>query len=235
MKCKFRYCGKLKFAVIIFLLVLPIYKANAQMIDFENDNLRYFHDIAFDSGKYTPTDGSFSSGTMTSFSGSYFWNKEFGIRIGVSLITDLDGSDKYFKVPVLFSFRTRTFRWLFDHEAETWRGALLEILLSLLPTRFEFNIGPSFGHITPQKSAHYTIENGKEILRQTSDANYRFAASIDANIRIGFQFWRVCVNGNIGCNYLFTNNFDYRIHHPYKEKINSLWFLNASAGLSFRF
>jgi hypothetical protein len=241
MKRKFGYSKKIRLAVIAFLLILPIQSANAQMIhsDNDNDNFRYFYDIAVDVGSYMPMNAtamsSFSDGSVISLSGSYYYNDKFGFRSGISYISGLYGCDKYLKVPFLFSFRTRTFHWLIDRESDNLRELLLDLLLLLLPTRFELNVGPSLGYINPSKYAYYTNIRGNDVLVQTADIRSRFASSIDANARVTFQFWRICINGNIGFNYLLTNNFDYRIYSPNTEKVNASWFLNASAGLSFRF
>ena len=242
MKYKFKCCEKLKFAVVMLLLALPIQNANAQMIDSnndDNDNWLYFYDIAIEKGSYISmsSENDFvSDAKIISILGSYFWTDKFGFRSGFSYIDGIYGSERYCKVPLLFSFRTRTFRWLlFDDEIESLQETLLKLLLLIVPTRFELNIGPSFGYITPNKYVHYTTARGNKVLSQTADLRSRFASSIDANARLSFQFWRICLNGNIGFNYLLTNNFDYRIHHPYKEKVNSSWFVNVSAGLSFRF
>lgn len=228
---------KIRIILLFFCLALQIQQLSAQSYDTDNDNWRYFYDIALESGIYIPIENSFPSGSITSLSGSYFWNDKLGVRSGVSLITGMDGSDKYFKVPFLFSFRTRTFTsdWNSDEDYENFGEMLVSLLLHVLPTRLELNIGPSFGYMTPGDSETYTYINGKEVLRETADIRHRFASSLDANARLSFQFWRICVTGNFGVNYLLTRNYDYRLYTPREEKHHPSWFANLGLGVSYRF
>ena len=239
MKHKLIHCEKFKSAVVIFLLILLTQQSNAQMIESadDNDNLKYFHDIAIETGAYTPIDNSFSGGNVVTLSGSHYWNDKWGLRSGLSFITAVEGSDKYFKIPVLFSFRTKTFVGVFEDKDvyDNFGEFLLNFILQILPTRFELNAGASLGYITPAKSASYIVENGRKSLLSTADVRSRFASSLDVNGRLSFQFWRICVTGNLGLSYLLTNNYDYRIYYPREEKIRCSWFVNASCGLSFRF
>jgi hypothetical protein len=91
---------------------------------------------------------------------------------------------------------------------------LKTLILLLIPVRGEINIGPSFGYAW--------------------DARRNFASSLDANFRMGFQFWRIVINGNLGINYLWTKNFVDTA--PYnRHSVTPVWFVNLSAGASFRF
>jgi hypothetical protein len=180
--------------------------------DIENDNRRYFHDIAFERGLYTVTamNSDMSDGRITSLYGSHFFTHNLGVRSGVSLITDLKYSP-YLKIPFLFAFRTPKFHFS-NWEAETFGESLRNLLLAILFTRCEINAGPSLGYVW------YSQHN--------------FASSIDLNLRMGFQFWRIGINGNMGINYLWTRNF---VNKKIKRQSGNAWFANLSAGVSFRF
>ena len=236
-----KYKATYYISVIIFLLILaPIQKTNAQMIEPENDSWKYFHDITLEIGSYitmSSVEDFFSDATVFSLSGSYYWDNKFGIRSGISCIMGVDGSDKYFKLPVLFSFRTRTFtsNWEPDYEYENFGSMLLHFLFNILPTRFELNIGVSLGYMTPESYVVHRIIDEKKVLSQTADIRSPFASSIDTNVRLSFQFGRVGIPVNFGMNYLLTGNYDYRLYYPREEKIRSLWFANLSVGLSYRF
>jgi hypothetical protein len=187
----------------------------AQMYNIENDNWRYFYDIAIERGLYTATtvNSNFSDGRITSIYGSYYFTHNRGIRSGISLITDLKDSP-YLKIPFLFAFRTPTFHFS-NWEAETFRESLRNLFLSLMPTRCEINTGPSLGYVW--------------------NSQRNFASSIDLNLRMGFQFWRIGINGNMGVNYLWTRNFVTKKTKKVKGRSDNAWFVNLSIGMSFRF
>jgi hypothetical protein len=124
------------------------------------------------------------------------------------------------------------------YEDYSFFESLAHLVLSLVPTRFEINAGTSFGGISPYHSKGYSgLPNGNSIHTQTTDISRRFASTLDANARIGFQFWRICVNGNFGVSYLLTQNINYYDIHPNlgEEKSNPSWLGNMGVGASFRF
>jgi hypothetical protein len=205
----------------------------------ENDNWDYFYDIALGGGLYISTDdNSFPPGTVISLSGSYFLNDKIGFRSGVSYITQLEGSNEYLKIPLLVAFRTASFRydWLDQTEPENLGEFFTHFLLTIIPTRFEINAGPSLGYMTPNPVSTYTYQIGKEVLLETSEINQRFASSLEANFRISYQIWRICLTGNLGINYLWTKNYNHQVFRP-TENSNTKpsWFANLSFGGSFRF
>jgi hypothetical protein len=184
----------------------------------DNDNRLYFQDIAIENGLYTAlvSDGILSDGIVTSLYSGYFLNHWLGARSGVSLIMDLKDDSPYIKIPCLIALRTPKFR-LSTYDSETFNDFLLNLFLSIIPTRFEVNAGPSFG---------YVLNNRRN-----------FASSIDFNLRIGFQIWRIGIYGNMGANYLWTKNFVERSNYStgVNKRIRPVWYANLSGGLSFRF
>jgi hypothetical protein len=174
----------------------------------------YFQDIALERGLYmamTMSD-NLSDGRITSIYSSYFLNHWFGLRPGVSLITDLRDS-QYLKIPCLFAVRSPTFHMVL--EPKSFREFLWSLFLCIMPTRWEVNVGPSLGYVWNNKRS--------------------LASSIDCNFRMGFQFWRIGINGNMGFNYLWTKNFVDRNIIAYSRQIRPAWFANLSVGASFRF
>jgi hypothetical protein len=205
--------------IILFICLGMIGKAQTNGFEIvepygDDDNKWYFQDISFEAGSYIPTTiGDLSTGFITNLSSGYYFNHWFGVRSGVSVITDLDDYSSYMKIPCLITFRTPTVR-LETLEVGTLRDGLVNLFLLFLPTRFEFNIGPSLGYVR--------------------NAQHRFASSIDANLRMGFQFWRIVIHGNMGVNYLWTKNFvDRDIIRGKRSR--PAWYANLSVGASFRF
>jgi hypothetical protein len=179
-----------------------------------NDNWIYFRDIALERGLYmatVPID-DLSDGRITSLHGSYFLNNIFGFRSGVSLITDLNDDSPYLKIPFLLALRSRTFQTSVV-ESETFKEFIRNLIWYIIPKRCEINMGPSLGYIWNNKPD--------------------WAYSIDSNFRIGFQFGRIGLNGNIGVNYLLSKNF-IGSYFIYAKRSRPVWYVNLSAGFSFR-
>jgi hypothetical protein len=183
----------------------------------ENDNKLYFQDIVAEYGSYSTTalNSDMSEGYITSLYSGYFLTHWYGFRSGASLIMDLKHNSPYIKIPCLFAVRTPSLRLLIA-EPESFREFLLSIFLLIIPTRFELNVGPSLGYVWNNQRS--------------------FASSIDANLRMGFQIWRIEIHGNMGVNYLWTKNFiDRDYDRDYKRLFRPAWFINLSFGASFRF
>jgi hypothetical protein len=181
----------------------------------DNDNRWYFQDVAIEGGLYTPTErnSSIPDGHITSLYGSYFLTHNLGFRSGASLIMDIEDSP-YVKIPCLLAFRSKTLRLQPRYQPEDFKELLQDVILYIIPTRYEINLGPSFGYVWHNRR--------------------NFAVSADANFRMGFQFWRIGVNGNMGISYLLTKNFANR--EPFSDQpFRPVWFANLSVGASFRF
>jgi hypothetical protein len=115
--------------------------------------------------------------------------------------------------PFLFAIRFRTFHFAHS-EYETFKEALQNLILCIIPARCEINMGPSLGYVW--------------------NAQRKFASSFDFNLRMGFQFWRIGINGNMGINCLWTKNFvDKKTVN--RQSYRPAWYANLSIGGSFRF
>jgi hypothetical protein len=180
----------------------------------DNDNKLYYQDIVAEYGLYTATDAnsSLSDGFITSLYSGYFLTHWFGIRPGVSVIMDLNNNAPYLKIPCLFAVRSPIVRTTIT-EPENFREFLFNFFLYILPSRYEFNIGPSLGYVW--------------------NSRRHLASSIDMNLRMGFQIWRIGIHGNMGFNYLWTKNFIDR--NRIATEARQAWYVNLSIGVSFRF
>ena len=204
-----------------------------------NDNWKYFYDIGFERGLYIPTgNNNYQSGNSFTLTGGYFFTDKLGVRSGISLITDLDGSDYYWKVPLLFSFRTKTFQsyYTMADENTLLSDFLFNFFLNLLPKRIELNVGTSLGYMTPSDSYSYIYRDGREIITESFDLSRKFASSLDANLRLSFPIWRFCLNVNMGISYLWTQNYTHKVFYPVaEEKIGPSLFGTLGVGATFRF
>ena len=237
--------NRITFITILFCFSLSI---SAQHFDNDNDNFRFFYDIGIERGEmFSLNSLNISSGAIFSITGSWFYTPTFGFRSGLSYISGLTGSDSYWRVPILFAIRSRTITGdFFDMLSssrplswgETLRTSILAGIFSLLPTRLELNAGTSLGILSPHSSnVYFHFPNGDWSRIQTVDVSRRFASTLDINGRLGFQFWRICVNGNLGISYLLTRNVHHTIISPYLNEgtTRPSWFGNASFGATFRF
>jgi len=223
--------SQMKYIKLILILSYFCLTAHAQQSKYEydiddNDNWKYFYDIGIEGGRYISTDNNiFNFNFFTTLTGSYFFSDKLGFRSGVSFISGMEGSDSYWKVPILFSIRSKT----------SQRGGGVVIGAA----RTEFNIGTSLGYISPKESITYRSQNGREVSVITNTVTSKFASSLDANVRLSFQFWRICLNGNMGINYLWTRNYNQHTFYHYapnsEENIYPSWFWDVKVGASFRF
>jgi hypothetical protein len=212
---------KIKGSLLFFCLAFSLQALEAKY-GRDNDNRYYFYDVAFDNSIFIPVSNKdLSTGTVIALQGSYFLNDKWGFRSGVSYISGLDGSDMYWKVPVLFAFQSATATSIANPymEFETFRDYLVHFLLNAVPKRFEFNAGLSLGYMTPDAGG----------LRS------RFASSIDANMRIIYPIRSFGLYINTGVSYLWTRNYIHFDYKPYPEESRPAWFANLGVGLSYRF
>lgn len=180
------------------------------------------------------------SGSSFNVSGAYFLNDRLGVRSGFSLLTGIDGCDKYWKVPLLAAFRFPV--WVEDgddvlhsFENEDWEGNfILGFLLAILPKQFEINAGPSVGYIMPERVEYYNPNTNN--LEYSEDIKRRYASSLDLNLRLGFPIGHLKLNVNIGWSYLLTRNFIYQQHGDYFSKTTRpVWSGDIRFGGSYTF
>jgi hypothetical protein len=179
-------------------------------------NRIYFQDIDLTYGACIAPKSSNIYGSVTNLSGSYFINRTIGFRSGVSLIMDMN-NDTYLKMPALFAVRWKSVTSTSDSrmvEYHNFQDFFLNLFLNLFPHHYEVNIGNSLGYVFNSK--------------------YHFASSLDANFRMTYMIWRIGLNGNLGVNYLWTRNFVDK-DNLVRKQFRPGWFVNLSAGLSFRF
>lgn len=216
--------------ILIFIFMYSCLSLQAQKPEINRNNCekwKYLNDVALEAGKFFTADNNeYFDGSTVSLSTGYFPNAVAGFRSGISCITGIYGSEIYLKAPLLFALRTGhvLHDWLDVYGRDVYSLDFLfaNILYALIPTALEFNAGTSLGYITPDS------EISKVSLTR------RFASSLDLNLRINYQIWRFCLTGNMGVNYLWTKNYRYKPVFPHETAI-PVWFVNISAGCSFRF
>jgi hypothetical protein len=200
-----------------------------------NDNWDFLHDVALERGLFIPLSRQgLSAASTTTLHGSYFLNDKFGFRSGISYIGQTNAHEMYWRIPLLFAFRTGS---IVRHDTkiedyETFKEYLIDLLLNAIPKQFEFNAGFSPGYMKPDRS-YYSPEH--PLPDETITLRRRFAFSTDANMRIIFQIKRFGLYFNLGLSYLWTQNYIHSVYKPYFDEFRPAWFANLGFGLSFRF
>lgn len=209
---------------------------------FNDENIyRYFSDISLASGLclfFKDYSGE-GSGNTYSLQGSYYFLPNWGVRSGFSYVNNLSGMDYYYKIPLLFSYRSRTVKMerIDMDEVENFRDILLSVFCSLIPAAIEADAGMSFGYIHPDVT-EYHDPKGNPVLYDGYQVVRKFAPSFDANLKIIIPVWRFGVYGSVGASYLFLRNFEYHAYAPVPPDYNNSrtgWLAQLILGGYFRF
>ena len=224
------FCKALRLSI---LLLFPF----SWVLQAQDDGYR--SDITVEKGVYIPLTNRYSVGSasITSISGSYFLDNGFGVRSGISYISELEGSDGYWKIPFLFCYKINLpcREWDELGDFEDFSELFIHTLSCILPASLELNTGFSLGGIKPYPSSVYTLHGEQEILIETYNVNRRFAASWDAELKFGFQIWRILLSADLGVNYLLSNNLEYTSLYPFEETYKPKWFGKVAFGVAYRF
>lgn len=215
---------------VLLTFILIYFSLTAQtFIDTTDDNRKYYHDIGL-SYSYILYHGD---GKMVNLHGAYYFNPNLGVRTGLSYTRGItDDCNWMIKIPALFSLRTGTIEDMepgFDGD-ESLGEFLFMTLLCILPKRFEVNMGPSFGYMTPErkfsaeekkKSDNYYIEN-------------KMMVALDANAKMTIPMRRVGIDFSLGVSYLLTKNIKYYSPDNLSNKTQR-WIGNFTMGAHYRF
>ena len=201
----------------------------------------YKKNIIIEKGLYIPLTNLYDVGSAnyTNILGSYYFDYEygFGVRLGISFISELEGSDGYWKVPLLFCYKINLENREWDelNDFENFSDLFIYALACILPASLDLSTGFSLGGIKSDPSSMYTFQGGQEILSRTYDVNRHFAASWDAELKFGFQIWRFLLFADFGLNYLLSNNLQYTYYYPVEEIYKPRWFGKIGIGVAYCF
>jgi hypothetical protein len=223
--------------ILNVILVLGSFTMFAQE-KFEN---RFFRDITIDFGIYPSlTSGNIypeQFGSILSISSAHYLMPKTGYRIGLTVLSDMEGSHTVYSVPIYFTYRTSTRRTL-DISSSTGsiNDLLTQLFMSIFPKNAEFNIGTNLGITSPDGIYSYIIIDG------TPYANYfdltnRFVASIDGGFRLNYKIWRFAVCLSPAISYLVTQNYKFTstILNDPSNGYKPDWYFRGTVGVSFSF
>lgn len=223
----------MKKIVFIILAILYSLNSNSQILtNPTDDNRKYYYDLGI---SYSTLIFS-GEGSMINLQGAYYLSPNLGLRTGLSYSSNItDDCNWMVKVPILFSFRTSTidggyFDLNNDSEDQTIGAIIINVLVNILPKRFELNIGPAIGYINPYKE----LGNIEKSNSESNLINTKMMFSLDANAKMTFPIKRFGIDLSFGVSYLATNNIKHYKYDKLDYKYDR-WIGNFTLGAHYRF
>lgn len=219
------------FTVLLTFLGISLYSQ-------ENNQHKYFHEIGFDSGLFASLNSvEYENyvGTKYTLQTSYYYLQNFGFRTGLSYINDLEGTKKFYQLPIHFLYRTKVNRSFYiGGSVDSIEELIFKLILGLLPSQGEFYGGINLGYVEPDNSLSLS-SNGTDWIKQGFQTERRFVTSMDLGLKLNYKIWRFNLSAVPYVSYLLTENFKF-----YSESLNNndykpKWFMNIAIGLSFQF
>jgi len=219
-----------------FLIVFLLFSLFLKAKDFEREykkilGIEYGIFAALNSDKY----GNLT-GNRIDFSASYYFSDRWGISSGINLITNIQGSNSYYSVPLYVKFKTPVYKPSEIYiDAETLMELFIELILGIMPRQYEFNFGTSLGYIDPVNSLPLISINGGPVHEEGYSVSQRFASSIDLGFTGKYKIRQFGIVISPNLSYMLTKNFEYsselNLNKDYKPSI----FLSLTIGFSYEF
>lgn len=227
----------LYFRNIAFIL-LTLFCIHSQAQDTNEES--FYRDLSFNYGIYPAliSDPNQSNlvGTMVSAQGAYFFYNNTGIRTGLTFITDMEGTDAFISIPIMFAYRTKTNRdFYLSSNIDSFGDLIFQLILGLIPKQAEYLVGMNIGYIDPDNNIGLSGYNDGTYFEEGYKVNQRFTSSVDAGLRLTYRIYRFGIVLSPSVSYLFTNNFEYYSELDNNSNFNPDWFMNLTFGLSYRF
>ncbi len=204
----------------------------------EKNQQMFFHEIGFDYGIMASLNSAEHEnylGNKYTLHTTNYYLENFGFRTGISYINDLEGTSKFFEVPLHFVYRTKVNRdFYIGGTVETIEELLFKLVLGLMPRQGEFYGGINLGYIEPGNYMRLA-PNGVDWIKEGFHTERRFVTTLDAGLRLNYKIWRFNIIGVPYVSYLLTENFKYYSESGFDQGYKPKWFMNATVGLSFQF
>ena len=199
----------------------------------------FFHDISFDYGLFASLNSDVHEnyvGEKYSFLTTYYYASKFGIRSGLTYINGLEGTSKFYEIPIHFVYRTPVNKGFYiGGTIDSIDELIFKLILGLIPRQGDFYAGINLGYIEPDNYLGLSSINGIDWVKEGFQTEQRFITTLDAGVRLKYKIWRFSIIGVPYVSYVLTENFKYYsetgLDNGYKPK----WFMNVSIGLSFEF
>jgi len=222
--------------VVLLPLILFFFNSKAQ----ETTEELFFHDLSFNYGIHPAVISDNNQpnlvGSMFSAQGAFFFYNNMGVRTGLTYITNMEGTDSYTSIPLMFAYRTKTNRdFYLGSNIDSFGDLLFQIILGLIPKQAEYNVGISLGYIEPNNNLSLVDYGDGYFFEEGYQVNQRFTSSVDAGLRLTYRIYRFGVVLSPSVSYVFTDNFEYYSELGLNSGYTPNWFMNLTFGISYRF
>lgn len=200
----------------------------------------YLHELSVNYGvmpflnrTYEP----FLESKIFSIENANYYTNNLGFRTGIAIITDMEGVNSQFCVPIYFSYRTKERNdFVFADQSDAFSSLLSSIYFFLFPRKFEFNIGTSVGYINPDNGISYSVIDDKRYIINYEVDN-KFYNSIDLGVKMIYKIQRVGIDLSATYCYLTTNNYKFKSELPFATNngFQPKNFIKLQVGLSYSF
>lgn len=223
---------------VIFTLLFScstiIYAQTAE----NNDHFSY--DISINYGLFPALIGDYDQpnlvGNIVSADYAYFFHNRMGFRTGLASVFDLEGTQGFYSVPILFSYRSKVQKEFYiGGNVDSFGDLLFQIILALLPKHTEYNIGINIGYINPENYNDLMIDIDGLYYTEGYRAMSSMLVSADAGLRLTYRIYRFGIVLSPSVSYLITDNFKYYSEYGQDKKFSPDWFMKLTFGLSYRF
>lgn len=223
----------MKSYIFSILLILFSLSVSAQS---DKEKL-YSYDVSFDFGLFASLNTHQYEnlvGDKYSLQMAYIYHTRFGVRSGISLINGLEGTNKFYQIPIHLLYRTSVDKTFYiGGTIDSLDELILKIILGLVPRQADYHIGINLGYNQPDNRLSTTIDNN--LVKAGYYSERRFVTTIDAGIRLNYKIKRVSIVAAPYVSYLITENFKYYSASGINQGYQPKWFMNVSIGLSYRF
>ncbi len=228
----------MKYILIPILYILCLSEIAAQD-QYKNENYKYFNEVGAGIGVAIFHDNS----RQISLEAVKFIKPYTGIRTGIINYSEMSHSKWGFKVPILLAFRTANIDPDSDSDNnchccdQDFMSEFINILSSVLPVRYEFNIGPAIGYLYPNRE-NKRLNSEEKRLYEDYFLDKRVLVTLDANVKASYAIDRVNIGVSGGVSFLATRNYKYYSLNNYPGKRDgkiARWMGNVSFNASYRF
>ena len=205
----------------------------------QQDEELFFHDISFNHGLFASLNsGRYENllGWKYSLQTSYYLFNDMGFRTGVSLVNDLEGTSKFYSVPIQLVYRTPIDKsFMIGGRVESIEELLFKIILGLIPRQADYHCGINIGYIEPDNSLGLSSVNGGSWTQQGYQTEQRFLATLDIGLRLQYKIKRIGIIVAPAVSYVLSENFKYYSETGYNNGYTPQWFLTMTMGLAYQF
>lgn len=218
-------------SILLFFTIISFAQTDEDNQFFHNISVEYGIFASLNSDRYENL-----TGNRLSFLASYYFINNFGINSGVSFINNIEGSNKFYSMPIQLVYRTPVYKSSEVYiEAESLTDFIFQLIIGLMPKQYEFNVGTNLGYIEPNNNISMVSINNGPWLRDGYSAEQRFVSTIDLGFKGRYKIRRFGVTISPSLSYLLTKNFKYYSEvYPEKDYYPKM-FLSFTVGLSYDF